>query len=297
MTAERKCHLCQDTHPTFYCRKDDIDVYQCAKCGLIYAGETRNDTELRQHYSKEYFDSYFKNEAIHLAKRFKKRLPDLRRHAPAGNILDVGCGAGFFLHLASQNGYQAKGVELSEFAAEYARTHFSLDVFHGYLSDADLAPESFDIITLWHVLEHVTDPRDFLAQVHALLKKNGLLALEVPNIGSFPAQASGLFWELMAPREHFYYFSPETVSRLLKESGFTIIDLTTFYWTTPTMYFRARAAASKGVRKLFMNSIALALYPLSIMRFRMAPKCFPGDVLLIYARKTSKEPRNAALRP
>ncbi len=291
--VDGKCNLCSAVNPAFYCRKEDVDVYRCCRCGLIYAGETRNDAELRKHYSKDYFDSYFRNEAVHLTKRFKKRLSDIRRYAPAGNILDVGCGAGFFLHLTEQHGYSVKGVELSQFAAEYARSSFGLDVFHGYLDEAGYDPESFDIITLWHILEHVTDPRQFLAQVHALLKKDGILALEVPNIGSFPARVSGLFWELMAPREHFYYFTQDTLTRLLQEEGFTITDARTFYWTTPSMFFRARATAARGLRAIIMNSLALALYPLSMMRFRMAPKFFPGDVLLVYARKTTKGQRDA----
>ena len=200
-------------------------------------------------------------------------------------LVDVGSGAGFFLKLASETGYAVKGVEISQYAADYSRNNLGIPVFLGELEAAALTPESFDIVTLWHVLEHVRNPKEFLAQVNSLLKDQGLLALEVPNIGSSAARIAGVNWELMSPKEHFYYFNPTTLRRYLEASGFTIITTQTFFWTTPAMLLRAETATRKEPGGLFLKLIALLLSSLSFIRFRTAPSVIPGDVVTVYAVK------------
>jgi 2-polyprenyl-3-methyl-5-hydroxy-6-metoxy-1,4-benzoquinol methylase len=241
--------------------------------------------ELINHYSDKYFEPYLKTESIHLEKRFRKRIKEIKQYTFPGTLLDVGCGAGFFLKLAAETGYVTEGVELSPYAAKYAQQKLGLRVFQGELADAGFARESFDIITLWHILEHVHDPRRFLRQVNALLKSNGLLALEVPNIGSLPARAAGINWELMAPKEHFYYFNEKTIKRYLEESAFNVIVIRTFYWSTPAMILRAYAGTRIGLYNLILRSLAAMASCLSVMRFRTAPSMLPGDVLTIYAVK------------
>jgi 2-polyprenyl-3-methyl-5-hydroxy-6-metoxy-1,4-benzoquinol methylase len=284
------CNLCLHADPVWHCRKDSIDVFRCLHCGLIFAGEMQGNEELIKHYSDQYFEPYLKTESIHLEKRFKKRIDEIRQYAFPGTLLDVGCGAGFFLKLAAETGYATEGVELSPYAAKYARQKLGLRVFQGELSDARFARESFDIITLWHILEHVHDPGTFLGQVNGLLKKNGLLAVEVPNIGSLSARAAGVKWELMAPKEHFYYFNENTIKRYLENSGFNVILIHSFYWTTPAMILRAYAGARRGLYSLIVRSLAAMASCMSFIRFRTAPSALPGDVLTIYAVKKGRVP-------
>lgn len=279
------CNLCHHTKPIWYCRKDSIDVHRCGHCGLIYAGKMQQNEDLVKHYSDQYFEPYLETESIHLEKRFKKRIEEIRHLHYPGTILDVGCGAGFFLELATKTGYDTQGVELSGYAAGYAQEKLGLSVFQGELADAPFEKESFDIITLWHILEHVHDPRQFLGQVHHLLKPNGLLAAEVPNIGSRVARMAGVNWELMAPKEHFYYFNPSTIRQYLEMSGFKVIRMQTFYWTTPAMLFLTSATQQNGLKKWLMQLVGHLASVLSFIRFRSAPSIFPGDVVTIYAQK------------
>ena len=118
-----------------------------------------------------------------------------------------------------------------------------------------------------------------------LLKEKGLLAVEVPNIGSSVARAAGINWELMAPKEHFYYFDTATLKRYLVESGFTIIKTQTFFWTTPDMLLRSIAATWKGPGAVLLKFIALLASSLSFIRFRVAPSFLSGDVVTVYAFK------------
>lgn len=279
------CNLCghADTEP--HLTKDSIGVVRCRHCGLIFAEKMQHHDDLIKHYSDDYFEPYLKTELVHLKKRFSKRIKEIKALVFPGSLLDVGCGAGFFLKLAAETGYAIQGVEISQYAADYARNKLGLAVFLGELDAAALPAESFDVITLWHVLEHVRDPRAFLAQVHGLLKDRGLLALEVPNIGSSAARVCGTDWELMSPKEHFYYFAPATLRRYLKEAGFSIVTTRTFFWTTPAMLLRALADKRKGSGGLLLKAVAFLASVFSFIRFRSAPKIIPGDVVTVYAVK------------
>jgi len=285
MNSVPSCNICLSPERELYCQKESINVFRCRQCGLIYAGAIQTGKNIEKHYSKEYFENYLKTEPVHLRKRFGKRIKEIKKICDSGNLLDVGCGVGSFLRLARDEGYETSGVELSHYAAEYARSNFGLSVFNGELKDAGFAPETFDIITLWHVLEHVTDPRKFLIEINRLLKKNGILVAEVPNIGSIAARISLINWELMAPKEHLFYFNLHTINRLLKETGFSIIKSQTYFWTTPAMVIKTKADSIKNNGKAILKLIAFFCHVFSPLRFRVLPCFIKGDVITIYISK------------
>lgn len=285
MIAAISCNLCGGSETEWYLAKESINVLRCRRCGLIFVEKMQQHEDLIRHYSDEYFEPYLTSEAVHLKKRFKKRIEEIKMLAYPGFLLDVGCGAGFFLQLAAQTGYSVRGVEISPYAADYARFKLGLPVFKGELGDVDFPPESFDIITLWHVLEHVKDPKAFLRQVNHLLKTNGLLAVEVPNIGSSAARVAGINWELMAPKEHFYYFNRASLQQYLEESGFSIVKTHSFVWTTPAMLLRDLAVSRRGAAGILLKIIALLASCLSLIRFQVLPSFLTGDVITIYAIK------------
>ncbi|MHB9091376.1 MAG: class I SAM-dependent methyltransferase, partial [Chloroflexota bacterium] len=137
-------------------------------------------------------------------------------------LLDVGCGAGLFLRQAQTAGWQARGIEPSASAVAYARGRFGLEIHLGTLADAPLAGETFDIITLWHVLEHTPDPVATLRQGAGLLAPGGMLLVAVPNFGSLEALLFGRRWySLDAPR-HLYDFVPATLEALLAKAGLAV---------------------------------------------------------------------------
>ncbi len=282
------CKLCLNAETELYCRKDSKDVFHCRNCGLIFAVWEPDEKVLEDHYSAEYFKPYLEDVAIHVNKRFKRRIREIRNIKRSGKLLDVGSGVGIFLRLAVEQGYDAFGVDISAWACEYARKKFNLKVFNGDFRKAGWAGESFDVITLWHVLEHVKNPVMFLNDINKLLKVDGILALEVPNIESIMAKVAGIDWELMAPKEHLFYFNIQTLKRVLGDAGFKVIQSKTYAWTMPDMIFRAKKQSSRGLLRLFWLAFSALTLPLALFRFMAMPDFFKGDVLTVYAVKNKE---------
>lgn len=149
--------------------------------------------------------------------------------AASGRLLDVGCGAGYFLDAARLAGWQVAGVELSPPAAETARTGLGLDVFTGSLHQAAFPASAFDLVTMFEVLEHMRDPGAALAEANRVLCRDGLLVIEVPNdmdaYRGHVAWAGNRWWVI--PPVHLYYFNASTLSRWLLTSGFEPVFVST----------------------------------------------------------------------
>jgi len=259
-----------------------MDVVRCNSCGLLYTNPQPPVSDLETHYSKEYFDSWFKDCAAHINKRFKKRLKEIDALANKGRLLDIGCGPGFFLETAKKDGWDVHGVEFSVFAAEYAKKTFDINVIPGEVKQGLFAEKSFDVITQWHVLEHSRDPMSLLKLTRSYLKDDGLLAIEVPNIQSPFVNLVKEKWELLAPGEHLYYFSPQTLEGMLKDEGFKVIKRQTYLWTSPDIIILEWLGLRNSQGLWFLLPF---IYPLSLIRFRRLPAWITGDVMIVYARK------------
>jgi len=141
-----------------------------------------------------------------------------------GRLLDVGSATGFFMNIAKSRGFDVFGVEMSDFAAEKGRKT-GLDIVTGDLSTPHFPDEYFDIITMFDVLEHVTDPKATLLEARRILVKDGLLVINTPDAESFWAKILGKHWQLIMPPEHIHYFSPKNLSEYLSKNGFeTVIN-------------------------------------------------------------------------
>ena len=155
-----------------------------------------------------------------------------------GKLLDVGAATGFFVALARERGFDARGVELSEYAASLGRQK-GLDIETGTLADST---GTYDAITMLDVIEHLPDPRADLKRAYALLRPGGVLVINTPDVGSLIARAFGLHWHLIVPPEHLYYFDRKNLCALLEETGFrvelctTIGKSFTFAYILKTLY-------------------------------------------------------------
>jgi 2-polyprenyl-3-methyl-5-hydroxy-6-metoxy-1,4-benzoquinol methylase len=147
----------------------------------------------------------------------------------SGRILDVGCGAGFFLRALDPASFDRYGVEISPQAAKSAERSLGPGgVFTGTLIDAGFSESTFDVVTLWSTLEHTDQPRANLIEVRRILKPGGTLIVQMPNIASLQARLfRGKWFALDAPR-HRYHFSPDTLAALLAATGFKPYQTTFF---------------------------------------------------------------------
>lgn len=223
------CILCGAVKPLLR-RYDrgDYRVSSCPDCALIQLDPTPSEATLAALYSREYFGSddaqsgygdYASQEAEYLA-TFAEDIRTIRRHVPTGDVLDVGCGYGYFMQVASDAGFRPFGIDLSEAAVERASARFPGRVFRGTLNDSALPSEQkFDVVFASHVIEHVTAPVGFVRSVVARLKPGGLVVLVTPNIESLLSRVSGARWVSFKIPEHVAYYSPATIRALIRRAG------------------------------------------------------------------------------
>jgi len=191
---------------------------------------TSDSKETRPHGKSDYFNSVESESEI---KTYKARLASIENYVKIGKLLEIGCGPGHFLNLASQRGWQTLGIEISEYAAEFARNQFNLNVKTGALDLVDLGNETFDVIFLGDLLEHVTNPKKLLIQLSHYLNSEGIVYIEIPSVtnglysrfGSLAMELINKVKYINLPPYHLFEFTPTNCRYLLKESGYEIVVL------------------------------------------------------------------------
>lgn len=202
------CRICQAHQSDLLYRQKSFDVLRCRQCGTVFVQPTDRSmiAELARRASEEgnrYMHKVFiKRQAFwlqHWTERLKRVESLLGRR---GRLLDIGCAMGYFQLAAERQGWTTIGVELSQEQVAYAREVLGLDVYTGRFEDTDFEPASFDLVTLWSVIEHVPAPRRFLMQARTLLRPDGMLVLQTPNQGSLDHDPCSA-WLLSIPRTLF----------------------------------------------------------------------------------------------
>jgi len=217
-----------------------VSVRHCLDCTQVWVSPRLAEDDLLGIYTdSDYWRSaspktqgyadYRADEPLYV-RTFRRRLDFALRNGPhGGRALDVGCAAGFCMKALDELGFQVQGVEPSESIARHAIERFGFDVHIGTLGTASLEPGSFDLITMWDVVEHVVDPRALLVQARELLKPEGLLVLETQNVASAFARILGPRWHHYKHTEHVLHFNPKTVRDLLLSAGFRPATVTPRY--------------------------------------------------------------------
>ena len=204
---------------TDYITHQEFPVLACEGCGLLQTGadETVASEAYAGYYGKR--QSFF--ETITNRLRERRIVRALRRNEP-GTILDVGCGRGGFLARMRATGWTATGVERLGSSYERAWTQRGIVVKTGTWDDADFPDRSFDVVTFWHVFEHLSSPHQALQKVSRVLKPNGLLVIAVPDIAGLQARLFKRNWFHLDVPRHLFHFSLDTLSALLQQHGFAI---------------------------------------------------------------------------
>ncbi len=265
------CLLCGsgELRPAF--SEPPYTVLRCGGCGLGFVSPRLDEAGLTGIYADDSYwrsDSpktrgyhdYRADEPLYL-RTFHKRLGYALRGGVGGEgvrrALDVGCAAGFCMAALRERGFETYGVEVSEAIGAHARDHFGFgDAVHfGTLETVPHPDDSFDLITMWDVVEHVPDPPALLRKAHALLRPGGRLVLETQDIDSRFARLLGPRWHHYKHAEHIYHFTPATVRELLAATGFRAERLTHRYGGK---YVSLRFIAERAGRLHPMLSRALA---------------------------------------
>lgn len=223
------CALCGREAYTPLCWNDSLQIVRCLDCGLVFVNPQPTEGALQQYYSAQDFQEqygwsdYFQLSPGRLRELWQRRFDEVRKRKNGSSVrlLDVGCGYGDFLYQVKQGGWQVYGFEFSPTVAQISRRKYGIPVEVGEIFDLQVPGNSFDVVTMWHVLEHVRDPFAVLMRCHELLALDGLLVLEVPNL-NFLVRKSYRY--PLSVTLHLYHFSAATLSALVQKAGFQVLE-------------------------------------------------------------------------
>jgi len=286
---EPGCALCGSPSASPLFEKAGFRLMTCTECELTYVANPPSAEELARIYS---FESGYHSQVrsrrmdrLHL-REARAHHAIISQHMEPGRLLDIGCSVGAYLRVARDAGWRAVGLEFSKDTSEIARSEHGLEVVTGTLAEEPFEPGSFDLVTLWDVIEHVPDPLGTMGHVHNLLRPGGLVAITTPNIdGLFPraslpiARLTGR-WPHPEPPHHLYQFSKRTISRLLREANLELVQL---------VDQRIRLSYSFGgvlghVRRPYRLPYTALFAPMALA----GPWLHRGDTMVVLARRTER---------
>lgn len=238
------CDLCGNLETKPIDKKGN--VIQCKKCKLRFVSPRPTQEDVAQNYDWNYENRPGWTKPEPEAKLiYDRRFNFMSRFVRKGRILDVGAGRGEFLAKVKQaNGWECFGTETSRYAVEFAKREFGIMLSLGQLEDLEYPKESFDVVTFWHVLEHLPYPSRVIEEARSILNDKGFIFIAVPNdswlgrrhffknvfkriINRLPIKKK-LKLKKMYPEineegnKHLFYFTPRTLARLLKQCGFQV---------------------------------------------------------------------------
>lgn len=241
------CNICSATKKEYVYRKvkgydtaTRYDLVRCKSCQTTQTYPIPTKKQLADYYGEQsiayngtggdvFVRNYVDGKRDYWKKlKLQKRINEIKQYAPdAKNVLDVGCGAGIFIDYLRSKGYKVQGIELSEWGYAIASKELRLKVHNKQLMEAGLKRGSLDVVTMYDLLEHTINPQNELKHIHSLLKDHGVLVINVPNFDSFISKRMGPQWNKLIPPNHLYHFTIESLSGILKTSGFTVTSVAT----------------------------------------------------------------------
>ena len=210
-------------------------IHRCLDCGFGWTEPALRDEEIKQYYPSTYLGDTertldeFLSGQLQRSRSWRKEAEkvNLVQHfVSGGRILDVGCGDGKFLWALDSRRWDRTGVEFSEETVRLVNERIDgLKLIEGNIFSSELMENAFDVVTFWHVLEHLPRPQEVLERVQRLLSPGGWVFISLPNINSLQARLFRRYWYAFddVPR-HLYHFAPEPLERLLREKDFQELE-------------------------------------------------------------------------
>ncbi len=266
------CTICGCSKHNFLFSKDQWQVHMCKNCGLGVLEPRPSRDQIERMYGHDYFQVHYSNklslyspEMVRRLQQENHRIRFFSKFKNDGKILDIGCGRGYFLLACRKHGYNVEGIDISAAAATHISEEFKIRVHIGKLENIKLKELAFDVITLWHSLEHTSDPNLYIQMAAKWLKDDGILVIDVPNYEGYDARMYWNNWPHWDLPFHFYHFNPGSLSALLRKHGFIIV--------------RRKSYLSDYVKEKLERK--------SVPRFlaRIIAQCYTGGSYAVVARK------------
>ncbi|WP_162179942.1 class I SAM-dependent methyltransferase [Bryobacter aggregatus] len=282
-------------------------VVECQRCRLIRLYPKPKPEELSTYYPSNYWHSD-EGSKINALEQFYRRLVSLdhtrfleraiRDAGGNGLVMDVGCGGALLLRMLRENGHQVLGLDYSLDAASIAWKQNGVPAFCGTLSQAPLRDESVSVLSMFHVLEHLYEPAEYLRMAHRLLKPDGRLVIQVPNAASWQFLLFGENWNGIDVPRHLYNFRLSDINVLLDGAGFEPVRYKHFSLRDNPAGFsislapgldpmarRIRKIVETPAERLFKNLVHLGLMVIALPFSAVEALCHVGSTVIVEARK------------
>jgi SAM-dependent methyltransferase/GT2 family glycosyltransferase len=260
-----------------------LRVVKCLECGLIYANPHPSRSRLILNYKNmaDLLDLPEEEEGQRRSAGFI--LKELHKFKKVGRLLDIGCATGFLLSEAQKAGFEVHGVDISEWAVKCAQDALKLDnVFCGKLDETEFPSGYFDVVILKDMIEHLPEPRNTLIKIRRMLKPNGLIYVNTPDISSLISRILRAKWWGIK-QEHLYYFTKKSFYKMLQVSGFTPIKCKRSPRVFSFKYWLRRLKGHNLKIYRIFNFLAGGFFkPSKLLKIDL------GDQIEIYARKSRK---------
>lgn len=211
--------------------KEEFVIWQCSNCSLRFTQDAPNETSIGSYYQSSDYISH-SNTSKGLVNKLYQRVRNYTLNEKAnliidqtvkqGKILDLGAGIGAFLDTMKKKGWEISGIEPDEGARQQAKNLFHIDLKETNSLD-QLPGNSFDAITLWHVLEHVHQLHAYVEKLKLLLKPKGKIFIAVPNYQSLDSSIYRSYWAAYDVPRHLYHFTPKAIEVLMREHGLKLV--------------------------------------------------------------------------
>jgi 2-polyprenyl-3-methyl-5-hydroxy-6-metoxy-1,4-benzoquinol methylase len=264
----------------FACTTDGLsahdDIIQCRDCGLLSAVVPMEADEILSNYA-EVVDPTYLDEEPSRREVFGWFATAIAGHPVRGKrLLEIGANVGLFLRVAEEHGWEARGVEPSAWAVEQGRQRFGVNLRQGTIESLDEPEAGADVVAMFDVLEHLVDPVAALKALRPLVDDEGLLVLSTVNAAGLHARVRKGAWPWFI-RSHLFYFTPRTLTAMLREAGFDLVEWTVVPRSFHLSYIAHRAGPSHGALAKAAAAVSKVIDP-------KVPMGWLGDIVLVAAR-------------
>ena len=242
---------------------EEFQLDDCSSCGFRFTNPRPSQRSIGRYYESPDYISHSNSDRGILARVYQlvrkrtlaSKYSALHKHHPHGRVLDIGCGTGEFLSYLMGRGYMVHGIEPNPRAREQAIANHSIEVLPSV--DQMPAQEQFQVVTLWHVLEHLPDLHELFKRLYAFLSVGGVLIIAVPDRNSWDAKHYGPFWAALDVPRHFSHFRKKDVVRLLHEHGFDLIQTRPMWFDSTYVSLLSERYKGRGSPVAWFNAVLM----------------------------------------
>lgn len=285
-----KCKLCFSQHTKIIRKYNNYYLIRCNRCNVVFIYPHPRKIKITQNnlslYESEQSEEAYFDKKEELIKRAEKYVKTLKKYKKNGKLFDIGCSYGFYSKVFKDHRYNVTGIDISEKAIKYAKKYFKLNLITGNFEKYKSRNNYYDVITMFDIIEHFQNPQQIIRKVHQLLKDKGIVIIQTPNIDSLIEKLCRTKWFWLLVPQHLFLFNKPSLSRILTENGFKILN--TSSWDDSTEFIKnilfVIGLKDKGKTKFVYYFLYILMKPLSFLSYFWSIFGYGGEIT-IYAQK------------